>query len=319
MLTIYKSECTHCEVLSEHKLPFAVKGTWFNLINPTFDELNIASTATNTPLDLLKAALDEEERSRTEIDENSLLIITNIPVMRAKDSYDTLPLGIILTPECIITVCLEENEVLSDFNPNTARFFSTFKKTRFLFQILYKSATLYLRYLKQINRRTDEIERYLRRSMKNQEIFDLLDLQKGLTYFTASLRSNGIVLEKLLRLRSNNQLQHLIKMYEEDEDLLEDVIIENKQAIEMVEMYSHIMNGMMDTFASIISNNLNMVMKFLASITIILAIPTMVSSFFGMNVPVPFAQNEMGFIYAVTISIILAVFSVFILWKKRMF
>ncbi|MCX7782006.1 MAG: magnesium transporter CorA family protein, partial [Negativicutes bacterium] len=172
-------------------------------------------------------------------------------IMRGRDRYDTLPLGIIITEDHFITVCLEKNEVLADFLKACDKSFSTFKRTRFLFQILYKSATLYLRYLKQINRRTDEIEHHLRKSMKNEEIFELLELQKGLTYFSASLKSNGIVMEKLLRLRSNNTVQNFIKMYEEDEDLLEDVIIENKQAIEMVEMYSHILNGMMDTFASI--------------------------------------------------------------------
>lgn len=133
--------------------------------------------------------------------------------------------------------------------------FSTFKKTRFLFQILYKSATLYLKYIRIIIRRTDELEIHLRQSMENSELFNLLDLQKSLTYFSTSLRSNSIVLERLLRLRNATQSQHLIKVYEEDEDLLDDVIIEYKQAVEMVEMYSHILNSMMEVFASIISNN----------------------------------------------------------------
>ena len=156
--------------------------------------------------------------------------------------------------------------------------FHTFKKTRFLFQILYRSATLFLRYLMQINHRTDDLEETLRHSMRNKEFFMLLELQKSLTYFTSALRGNGIVMERLMRLRRNTALHHLIKMYEEDEDLLEDVIIENKQAIEMVEMYSNILMSMSDTFASIISNNLNIVMKFLASITIMLAVPTIIFS-----------------------------------------
>lgn len=315
MLKIYKSNCQALHVLSTDTVE---KGAWFNLINPTVEELTITAQLTGVNPDMLKAALDEEERSRTEIDDGCLLVITNIPVLRGKDGYDTLPLGIIVTADYFITVCLEGNAVLAEFCPENARLFSTFKKTRFLFQILYKSAAYYLRYLKQINRRTDEIETYLRKSMKNQELFDLLDLQKGLTYFSVSLRSNGIVLERLLRIRTNSQLQHLIKMYEEDEDLLEDVIIENKQAIEMVEMYTHILNGMMDTFASIISNNLNIVMKFLASMTIILAIPTMIASFFGMNVPIPFADYPSGFLYIVVIAFLLAALTVLLLWKKRM-
>ncbi|MDD4601580.1 hypothetical protein SDC9_04187 [bioreactor metagenome] len=315
MLQIYKSNCNTLNVLTAATTE---KGAWVNLINPTVEELAITAEITGVNSDMLKAALDEEERSRTETDDGCLLVITNIPVVRGKDGYDTLPLGIIVTADYFITVCLEANDVLAEFCPANARLFSTFKKTRFLFQILYKSAAYYLRYLKQINRRTDEIETHLRKSMKNQELFDLLDLQKGLTYFSVSLRSNGIVLERLLRMRTNSQLQNLIKMYEEDEDLLEDVIIENKQAIEMVEMYTHILNGMMDTFASIISNNLNIVMKFLASMTIILAIPTMIASFFGMNVPIPFAEYPSGFLYIVIIAFLLAVITVVGLWKKKM-
>lgn len=315
MINIYKSNCNGLSVLTADNIE---KGSWINLINPTLDELSRTSEVTGINMEMLKAALDEEERSRTEIEDGCLLVITNIPVMRAKAGYDTLPLGIIIAADHFVTVCLENNEVLAEFSEVNAKLFSTFKKTRFLFQILYKSAAYYLRYLKQINRRTDEIETHLRKSMKNQELFDLLDLQKGLTYFSVSLRSNGIVLERLLRMRSNSQMQHLIKMYEEDEDLLEDVIIENKQAIEMVEMYTHILNGMMDTFASIISNNLNIVMKFLASMTIILAIPTMISSFFGMNVPVPFADAGHGFLYIVIIALLLTIIVIVGLSKKRM-
>jgi magnesium transporter len=316
MLKIYKS---NCESLRELTIGALEKGAWFNLINPTTEEINSVTAVTGVPQDFLRSALDEEERSRVEIEENCLLIITNIPVARGNDIYDALPLGIVLTPDYFITVCLEANEVLSDFSTETARLFHTVKRTRFMFQILYKSAILYLKYLKQINRRTDDIERHLRKSMKNKEMFQLLDLQKGLTYYTATLRSNGIVLEKLLRLGSNTQLQHLIKIYEEDQDLLEDVIIENKQAIEMVEMYSGILSGMMDAFASIISNNLNRVMKFLATMTILLAIPTMISSFWGMNVDVPFRDGEGGFIYITLFAVIVTASSAFLLWKKDMF
>ena len=205
------------------------------------------------------------------------------------------------------------------FTHNKYPLFYTYKKTRFLFQILYRSATLFLRYLMQINHRTDDIEEILRHSMRNKEFFLLLELQKSLTYFTSALRSNGIVMERLMRLRRNMSLHHLLKMYEEDEDLLEDVIIENKQAIEMVEMYSNILMSMSDTFASIISNNLNLVMKFLASITILLAVPTIIFSFWGINVPVPFQDNPMGFYYVVIIAILCTVCAIFALWRKDLF
>lgn len=316
MLKICKSTC---DTLSDLSISTLEKGAWLNLINPTAEEISKVSSVTGVPLDFFKAALDEEERSRVEIEENCLLVITNIPVTRGSDNYDALPLGIVLTPDYFITVCLEPNEVLSDFSVESCRLFSTVKRTRLLFQILYKSALLYLRYLRHINRRTDEIEHQLRLSMKNKEMFQLMDLQKGLTYYTATLRSNGIVLEKLLRLGSNAQLQHLIKIYEEDQDLLEDVIIENKQAIEMVEMYSGILSGMMDAFASIISNNLNRVMKFLATMTILLAIPTMVSSFFGMNVDVPFRDADGGFTIITVVCLIITGISAYMLWRRDMF
>ena len=163
------------------------------------------------------------------------------------------------------------------------------------------------------------MEAHLRQAMENSKLFSMLDLQKSLTYFTTSLRSNYMVTEKLLRLRTTAQTQQLIKLYEEDEDLLDDVIIEYKQAIEMVEMYSHILNSMMEVFASIISNNLNLVMRFLASVTIILAIPTLISGLWGMNVPVPFASLSNGFFIVLMMACVVSLLAGFWLWKKHMF
>lgn len=317
MLKIFRS--SESGPLQELSIKTIERGAWINLVNPTPYELKVISTLTEVDTDFLKSALDDEERSHTELEDNCVLVITNVPIMRGSESYDTLPLGIIITQDYLITVSLEENPVISDFNERTARSFRTFKKTRFLFQILYKSATLYLKYLRQINKISDEMEKRLRKSMKNQELLQLLELQKALTYFNASLRSNGAVLDKLLRLRSNHSLQRILKIYEEDEDLLEDVIIENKQAKEMVEMYSKILSRMADTFASIISNTLNLVMKFLTSITILLAIPTVISSFFGMNVPVPFAESGNGFIFVSVIAATLSGICAIVLWKKDMF
>ena len=315
MLKVFKSDA---ETFHELTLDTLVKNCWVNLINPTPEELNKVGAVTGVPLDFLRAALDEEERSRIEIEDNCILVLTNIPVTRGETNYDTLPLGIIVQADQIITVCLEYNPIIQEFSPEYYRTFSTAKRTRFLFQILYKSASHYLKYLRQINRQTDQIELDLRKSMKNREIFQLLELQKSLTYFNASLRTNGVVMEKLLRLRSNTHGQNLIRMYEEDEDLLEDVIIENNQAIQMVDMYTNILGGMMDAFASIISNNLNIVMKFLASMTIILAVPTMVASFWGMNVDVPFSAHAHGFFIVVILASILTGIGAFALWKKRM-
>lgn len=316
MLKLYKNDG---ENFLEIDLDHLVNGSWIKLVNPEVEELNAVSKVTGAPLDFLKAALDEEERSRIELEEEHILVLTDIPVMLNETNYDTLPLGIILAQEVLITVCLRDNPVLTEFGRENYRSFNTAKRTRLLFQILYKSATYYLKYLRQINKRTDQIEADLRKSLKNQEIFQLMDLQKGLTYFTSSLRSNGVVMDRLLRLRTNSQAQHLIKIYEEDEDLLEDVIIENNQAIQMVEMYTNILSGMTDAFASIISNNLNMVMKFLASMTIILAVPTMLASFWGMNVNVPFMNHPFGFVIVLLIATGIAGVSTFVLWKKNMF
>lgn len=316
MLRIYKNDGINFQELA---IENATRNTWVNLVNPTADELQLVAEKTNSPIDFLKAALDEEERPRIEIEDDSALILINIPVMLSESSYDTLPLGIILSKDAVITVCLENNPVILEFNEYNRRVFNSAKRTRFLFQMLYKSATYYLRYIRQISRLSEQIEIDLRKTMKNKELFQLMDLQQGLTYFTSSLRSNGIVMDRLLRIRSNNQSQHLIQIYEEDEDLLEDVIIENNQAVQMVEMYSRILSGMTDTSASIISNNLNMVMKFLTSMTIILAIPTMIASFWGMNVNVPFRDGRFGFIFVAVIIIVVTGATTFALMRKKIF
>ena len=305
--------------LTELSLKTLENGAWINIVDPTPYELKVVGNLTEVEPDFLRSALDDEERSHIDIEDNSVMILTNVPVLREEGGYDTLPLAIIVTEEYIITVCLEETPVLSYFNEKNARFFRTFKKTRFLFQILYRSATFYLTYLRQISKQSDEIEGNLRHSMRNQEILKLLELQKALTFFNASLRSNGAVLDKLMRLRTNSNMHPMLKYYEEDEDLLEDVIIENKQAKEMVEMYSKILARLADTFSSIISNNLNQVMKFLAAVTILLAIPTVISSFFGMNVPVPMEESTRAFSYIFVISGALVVICGYLLWKRDMF
>lgn len=305
--------------LDEYDIGQLEKGCWIDVIAPTEEELDEIAEATHIYKEYLTAPLDKEEKSRTELDEDQLLVVIDIPFLRSNKDYDTMPLGIIITPEVIVTVCLESNAVTADFNAHTFRNFCTYKKTRFLFQILYKSATLYLKYIRNIIRRTDDLEQHLRQAMENSKLFSMLDLQKSLTYFTTSLRSNYMVTEKLLRLRTTAQSQALIRLYEEDEDLLEDVIVEYKQAIEMVEMYGHILNSMMEVFASIISNNLNLVMRFLASVTIMLAIPTLISGLWGMNVPVPFAEISSGFFIVLFMAVAVSLLAGFWLWKKHMF
>jgi magnesium transporter len=308
------------------------KGVWINLINPSDTELFYVSTQTGVDMDLLKTALDEEERSRMEVDCGHLLILINIPVVADSSVrllYDTLPLGIIVSADFIITICLKDNPIIDEMEYSKDRSFHTFKHTRFVLQILFKTAYYYLRYLKHIDRKSAEIETLLHKSMKNEELLKLLDLEKSLVFFTTSLKANGIVMEKLLRvqLRAGQKsddpdlvvTSQVIKMWPDDEDLLEDVITENKQAMEMCQTYSDILSGMMDAFASIISNNLNMVMKFLTSVTIIMALPTMVASFFGMNVAVPFQRSPIAFILIIIISVLLSLIGFLLLKRKNMF
>ncbi len=317
MLEIFKSsESGHLEKLTLKTLE---KGAWINIIDPTPYELKEVSAVTDVEPDFLRSALDEEERSHIDVEDDSIMILTNVPIVYEEESYDTLPLSVILTRKYIITVCLEETPVISSFNERTARLFHTYKKTQFLFEILYRSATFFLRYLRQINKLSEEIEDQLRESMRNNDILRLMSLQKGLTYFNAALRANDAVLEKLLRIRTGRSLEGILDIYEEDEELLEDVIIENKQAREMVDMYSQILSQMADIFSSIIANNQNMVMKFLAAVTIVIAVPTVIASFFGMNVPVPFEGYPYGFPAVVFIATLASGMAVYYFWKNRMF
>lgn len=308
------------------------KGIWINLINPPETELTKVAVSGGINLDLLRVALDAEERSRIEVDEGQLLILINVPISEGDNGsllYDTVPLGIVVAENCIVTVCLKENPIVTEFEYGKNRAFFTFKKTRFVLQILFKTATYYLRYLQQIDKKSSEIENQLHGSMKNEQLIKLLNLEKSLTYFTTSLRANEIVMEKLLRLQLKSPTANvdpdtamttqILKMYPEDEELLEDVITENKQAIEMSQTYSTILSGLMDAFASIVSNNLNIIMKFLTSVTIIMALPTMVASFYGMNVAVPFQNAPHAFAIAIIISLVLSVVGVLLLRWKNMF
>jgi len=310
MLAILKTTETGLERLEEFE-----PGSWIDLVSPTEEELRRVSGELDIPLDLLKGPLDEEEKSRVETEDGLTFVVVDIPVLVVEDderSYSTIPLGMIVHPDYFITVCLRVNPILGEFERESIRGFFTFKKTRFLFQILQQISAFYLRYLYRIDRETDKLEKELRASLKNAEIFDLLNLQKALVYFTTSLRSNDAVLQKLLRGKT-------VKMYEEDEELLEDVIVENKQASEMAKIYTDILVGMMDAFTSVISNNLNRVMKLLTSLTIILSIPVIVSSFYGMNVKLPFMNYAHAFTLVIVIAFVISLGFAIVFWRKRFF
>ena len=294
MLEIFRTdlETNKTEIVTKYE-----KGNWINMISPSEDEIMDVCKNLKINEDFIRYALDYEEKARIDVeeDDNTILFIIDVPIReREGDSliYTTMP-------------------IIQDLKKNDMRNIITYKKSRFLLQILYSNASMYLNLLKKINKETEIAESILKNSMKNRALLKLLNLEKSLVYFTTSLKSNEVVMEKTMRGK-------IIKLYEEDEDILEDSIIENKQAIEMAKIYSDILNGTMDAYASIISNNLNRVMKFLTSITIILSIPTMIASFWGMNVPVPMQNNPYGFIILIGFSVIISVIATVWLNKRDM-
>ncbi|MBC5734049.1 magnesium transporter CorA family protein [Lawsonibacter sp. NSJ-51] len=287
-------------------------GCWVNLTYPSEDELTTVAATLNVDPAFLRAALDEEETSRIDTEEGQTLIIIDLPAVEKDDAvvYSTLPLGIIVTDKHIITVCLKESSILKDMQDGLVRGAETQKRTSFILHMLLQVAKRYLQYLKQIDKIYNYMERQLYKSQRNKELIQLLDLEKSLVYFNTSLKANEVTLEKILRGR-------IVTLYEEDHDLLEDVLIEVRQAIEMANIYSSIISGMMDAFASVISNNLNVIMKVLTSITILLTIPNIVFGFYGMNVAGLPLDQFWWFPLVVAAAVIVAV--AVILKKKDLF
>ena len=314
MIQIFKTSSEDNKILKQ--LDDIEQGCWINIVAPSDEELILISNKTGISLEFLKASLDDEETSRIEIEGDFILIIVDIPFTEMEDNsltYDTYPLAIIHTKNELITVCLKNSKVLTDFSSNKVRNFYSFKKSRFILQILNRVSTYYLLYLRQIDKKSIMIEKRLHKSMKNRELVQLHSLSKSLVYFSTSLKSNEITLEKMLKL-------DVIQRYEEDKDVLEDVIIENKQAIEMTDIYSNILGSTMDFFASVISNNLNIVMKVLASVTILMSTLTVISGIYGMNFDyLPLLHHPYGFHIIMTLSVILCGVIAFILYKKDMF
>lgn len=314
MIQIYKSVSEENPTLKT--LKNIENGCWINIVAPSDEELILISKKTNVPLEFLKAPLDDEETSRIDIEDNCLLVVVDIPFTEMEENsltYDTYPLAIIHTDKQIITVCLKNSRILSDFINGKVKSFFTFKKSRFILQILSKIASNYLLYLRQIDKKSLMIEKRLHKSMKNRELIQLHSLEKSLVYFSTSLKANEITLEKMLKL-------DIMQKYEEDKDVLEDVIIENKQAIEMTEIYSNILASTMDFFASVISNNLNIVMKVLASVTILMAIPEIFGGIFGMNFDkMPLVNHPYGFEIISVIILFLTIGTAYLLYKKDMF
>ena len=312
MLSIYN---TDLKTNKFEKIKEFRPGSWINLVNPTAEEIKTVCSNLKIEDEFIKYPLDYEEQARIDIEDDMTLFVIDVPVIEeTKDgkSYSTMPLGLIVVrDEYFISVSLKKNRIIEAFEKGRVKEMYTYKKTRFLIQILYLNASYYLNDLKRINKEAENTVNGLKKSMKNQDLIQLLNLENSLVYITTSLKANEIVMEKTARGK-------ILKSYEEDDEILEDAIVENRQAIEMSKIYSEVLNGTMDAYASIISNNLNVVMKFLASITIVLSLPTLIASIWGMNVPLPFAANPYGFLIVCGISVLISIVAFVWLKKKDM-
>lgn len=291
---------------------------WISVVNPTLNEVHELSGKTNIPVEFMTAALDSEERPRFETDEGVFMILLRIPIVDTSDNTDTpyytIPLAFIFADNLIVTVCDEENPIVTDFANAKVKNFKPANPTRSALQLFHKTVLYYLKYLKHIEVQVLTIERNLMRAQKNKEIMVLMAYEKSLIYFSTSIRSNQIVFERLKR----TSFFRLAVV--EERDLLEDTIIDNLQAIEMARIYTNILSGLMDTFASVISNNLNNIMWVLTKITIVLMLPTLITSIYGMNLKwLPFAEHPAGFWFVLGISATVSLVALFILNQRRWF
>lgn len=298
MIEYFKSDARLLSPLYEFE-----PGCWVNLVRPTSEEITHVLATTGVEEDFLRAALDPEESSRVELEEDQTLLIVDIPTLEESNVeqdeskiFGTLPMGIIVLSNTVITVCLQDTTVLRGIAQNKVRDIHTAMRTRFVLQILLRVAGLFLRNLRMIERDFTKIERRLYDSLKNEELIQLLGLSKSLVYFSASLKGNEVTMEKMLRGR-------ILKLYEDDRDLLEDALIEIRQAIEMAGIYSSILAGTMDAYASVVSNNLNIIMKVLTVITIIMTIPNIIFGFYGMNI----TGNDLPFAYWWWVPVVISI------------
>ena len=308
MLTIYKTTEQGLE-----QLDTMVNGAWVKAIDPTPEEIE-QLVNWGVDIEYINYSLDLDEMPRMERDEDYTFILIRVPHRQPESDipYITIPLGIMIRGNMIVTICKYDKEMFSVLANGKYRMLKTGKRYRFALYIFLETATRYLAHLREINRMTETIEDQLQKSTRNREVLELLKYQKSLTYFATALRSNEVMMERVQRTQ-------IFNYYEEDQDLLEDVLTENQQAIQMTNIATELLAAMMDAFASIISNNLNGVMKILAAITIIISLPTIVASFYGMNVDLPFQAHPFAFWFTVGISVVFISFAVTIFYKRDWF
>ncbi len=297
-----------------HEVQRVDDGVWINMVDPTAEESYNVADLLGVDVADIRAALDEEESSRIELEDGYTLILIDVPsteIRHEKTVYTTIPLGIILTQNVIVTVCTEELPVLHAFISGRVKEFSTKKKLRFVYQILYRTMVVYQGHLRTIDKRRTEIEERIGNDTEEDDLIALHELESTLVYFATSLRANSVVMDRLTRYKR-------LEQYPEDKELLDDVIVENRQAIEMTVIYRDIINGTRELMSTVINNRLNNVMKYLTSITLIMAVPTVVSGLYGMNVNsagMPFAGSP--FAFTIIIGVIVAICSVMMWILKR--
>jgi len=310
MIKIFKTFGGYVEI------PQVEAGCWINVTSPTSSEIERITDEFTLPGDIIPDILDADERPRLEFDDDWSLVIMRIPVKNPVNNgipFQTVPLGIYMTDHFTMTFCLQDNDILPIEQPSPFReqYRQITDVFNFILRLFLRSGNTYLRYLKEINHQTAAIEQDLEKSIKNSELNKMLKMEKCLVYFITSIKANEIVLAKL---RNSKLITTEI-----NEDLLEDAMIENKQALEMAQIYSDIQAGMMDAFASVISNNLNVVMKQLTLISIILMIPTLIASFLGMNVPNFMEGSYWAMPLTITFSLLISFAGVMLFRKRQWF
>jgi magnesium transporter len=311
MLTIFK---TNGQGLEQVDKP--TKGCWINAVSPSTDEINqLIEWGFDSDLITYSLDLDEMAHFEQDKDEGYTFVLIRTPYFQGETNdipFSTIPLGIIIKGEMLVTVCRYDNYIIRVLGNSKYRGLRTAKRYRFVLYALLETATRFLANLREINKKVEGLEDQLQQSTRNREVLELLKYQKSLTYFISSLRSNEVMLERLQRTRDFNQ-------FEEDQELLEDVLTENQQALQMTRISSDILSSMMDAFASIISNNLNGVMKLLTAITIIISLPTMITSFYGMNVGLPLQTHPLAYVFTLVLSMVLIGSAIFIFAKRDWF
>jgi magnesium transporter len=309
MITLYDASATELQDATAGKV------AWVNLVNPLMHELADIEGRFEIPMDFLTAALDPEERARFEVDENVMLILIRIPIrsQQAEEGvpYITRPLAIIVSPHILLTLCTRENTVLDDLLRSRRSPLNLKDRVQFVLNIFERTTLKYQRFLKDLDLQSQEVEEHLRRNQRNEDLLRLLSAEKSLVFFRTSLQTNQFMLERMRR----TSLFRTAK--DEQAEQLDDIIIENAQAMEMANIFTNILDSLASTFSSIINNNLNSSMKRLTQVTIILMLPTLLSSIYGMNIRLPFQDDPHAFAYLGLASFLVAVSGILLFQLKR--